>query len=347
MTGAGSANATGSGSVWTATGLDRKENPSDEPNANGSGSASATTDSATGSGSMTGTGSGSVTGAASMKARTGLGVATSSDSTGRAACCAWGGAACRPTCRPTGASTVGTAARIVSSSERGSGVDGAEARVGSSGVGAGTGSWTVRATGGVSGTIGVSTSGSAGAGGGGESTSRALSRCRRLRVSTGLGTCLASDFSVFLRTDRMTMGSQPGGASRSSSLPSPDFSGAFAAGLRTPKVDGGVIRDPIMGSRWSAEEATAAVGSRREAEGVSEVPSVDSGCSPGSPDCCSLWCASQRPNRSFDCASWCWGSAAMPKRYGDTTPRVTALAKVVRGACNRERLTRCDVMCGG
>ena len=63
-------------------------------------------------------------------------------------------------------------------------------------------------------------------------------------------------------------------------------------------------------------------------------------CSPCSAVCCSLWCASQRPNRSFDGASWRWGSAAMSERYGDTSRRVTALPKVVRGACNWDRLTR-------
>ncbi len=165
---------------------------------------------------------------------------------------------------------VGTAARIVSSRERAagaagaSGADGAGLRVGSDGLGVATGSGTERATGGVSGTSGTSTSASGSTG----STSRALSRCSRLRVSTGLGTCLASACSVFLRIERMTMGSQPVRRLTVQLVAGPDFCGAFAADLRTPKVEGGAIRDPIIGSRSTAEDATAAAGNRREARAV-------------------------------------------------------------------------------
>ncbi len=89
-------------------------------------------------------------------------------------------------CRATGRSMVGTAARIVSSRERAAGAAGAGGEAlpsASAGLGVATGSGTQRATGGVSGTCGTSTSGSGSTG----STSRALSRCSRLRVSTGLG----------------------------------------------------------------------------------------------------------------------------------------------------------------
>ena len=275
-----------------------------------SGSASTTTDSATGSGSGSKAwGSGWVTtGVASMKARTGVGAATSSGARCRAAgtcsSSSTGTSTAASTeastgswfrgsaCLATRLSTVGTAARMVSSRERATGGGGAAGtaeagvRVGSGGWGVGTGRGTARGVGGVRGTRGTSTSAS----GSGGSTRRALSRCSRLRRSAGLGTCFASACSAFLRIERMTIGSQPGGGSRSSSFTGPPLCGVLGEGRRMPKVDGAAIRVPIMGSRSTAEEAVAAVGIRREPRGGGEDSAAMSSTPPASPwpeVCCS------------------------------------------------------------
>ena len=248
---------------------------------------------------------------------------------------------------------VGTAARIVSSRERAagagvaSGADGAGLRVGSDGLGVGAGSGTERATGGVSGTSGISTSASGSTG----STSRALSRCSRLRVSTDLGTCLASACSVFLRIERVRMGSQPVGGSRSSSLPGPDFCGAFAGDFRTPRSRAArsVIRSPGPARPPRTRLRLPATGAKHAGPAPSPGVLGRSVCSPFSAVCCSLWCASQRPRTGRSTRPLGAGGRQpyQKGRLGDTRPRVAALPKVVRGACNCVRPTRCDLYVAG
>ena len=235
---------------------------------------------------------------------------------------------------------MGTAARIVSSSERATGpaVDGVGGVVE-------MGSGMLRGVGGVSGISWTSTSTSA-ASAGGASTSRALSRCSRPRRSVGL----ASACSVFLRVERRTIGSQPVGESRVGSLATPVVSTALAAGRRTPNVEGPASRDPIIGSRSTAEDATAAAGSRRAGRGVgsgSGVPSAASVASSCSTDRCSSWCASQRPNRSSDEASWRLGVGAMSSKVRRLGPPRDRFGEGRGGACSAVRLARCDLMSDG
>ena len=217
-----------------------------------------------------------------MKARTAVGGVTSSGSrrrlptysTGCSTGCSTGsstrsstgcsstrGSACLATCR----STVGTAARIVSSRERAAGA------VGASGVGsasAGT-AWAwrperdERGTGGVSRTCGTSTSTSGSTG----STSRALSRCSGLRVSTAWEPARPPP-APSLPDRAHDDGFQPCGGSRSRSLPAPVCCGAFAADLRTPKVEGASIRAADQGV---ALDRGRRDGSRRHPRGTRPV----------------------------------------------------------------------------
>ena len=99
--------------------------------------------------------------------------------------------------------------------------------------------------------------------------------------------------------------------------------GAERRGRCDPRTDQGVPLDRGRCDGGRRHPARGAGGGEESAV-MSSVPAV----SPCSVDCCS-WCASHRPNRSFDVASWRWGSAAMSKRYGGARPRVTGLPKVV------------------